>query len=74
LVSGFRYYDEERDARFRRAAFAPSFPSAVRVFLGRFATVRFRFAVAAAFLIFLRAAVFCFVVAIVVVLSWRNPR
>jgi len=41
------------------AALAPSFPSAVRVRLGRWATVRFFFAVLAAFLILRRAALFC---------------
>ena len=45
---------------FRRAAFAPSLPSAVRVFAGRCATVRFRFAAAAAFFTLRRAAVRCF--------------
>jgi hypothetical protein len=45
--------------RFRRAAFAPSVPSAVRVVLGSRAIVlRFR-AAAAAVLMFLRAAAFC---------------
>src|SRR5207302_11102841 len=49
---------------FRRAAFAPSLPRAVRVFAGRCATVRFRFAAAAAFLTFRRAAVRCFLLTI----------
>src|SRR5205807_2003916 len=40
---------------FRRAAFAPSLPSPVRVFAGRCATVRFRFAAAAAFFTLRRA-------------------
>lgn len=46
--------------RFLAAAYAPSFPSAVRVALGRWATVFFLFAAAAAFLMFLRATDFCF--------------
>src|SRR5207302_4587590 len=49
---------------FRRAAFAPSLPSAVRVFAGRCATVRFRFAAAAAFFTLRRAAVRCFLLTI----------
>jgi hypothetical protein len=48
----------------RFAAWAPFFASAVRVFLGSFEIVLFRFAAFAAFFTFLRAAVFCFVVAI----------
>src|SRR5438445_1776672 len=44
----------------RRAAFAPSFPSAVRVFFGRCAIVRLRRAAAAAFLMLRRAAARCF--------------
>ena len=48
------------DLRFRLAAFAPSLPSAVLVLFGRFATVRFRFAAAAAFLMLRRAAIRCF--------------
>src|SRR5437773_7991163 len=46
-------------ACFFRAAFAPSRPRAVRVFFGRCAIVRSRFAAAAAFLMFLRAAALC---------------
>ena len=41
------------------AAFAPSLPSAIRVALGRCATVLFFFATAAAFLMFFLAAAFC---------------
>jgi hypothetical protein len=41
------------------AAWAPFFPSAVLVRLGRWATVRFFFAALAAFLILRRAALFC---------------
>ena len=52
------------DRRFLFAAFAPSFPSAVLVCFGRCATVRFRLAAFAAFLIFRRAADRCFDVAI----------
>ena len=48
--------------RFRRAVLAPCLPKAVRVRLGRCAIVRFRFAVAAAFLMLRRAAVRCFAV------------
>ncbi len=48
--------------RFLRAAFAPSLPRAVRVFLGRCATVLFRRAALAAFLIFRFAATRCFLV------------
>src|SRR5262245_60910502 len=51
-------------ARFRLAAFAPSLPSAVRVFFGRCAIVRFFLAAREAFLMFFRASVFCFVLAI----------
>ena len=54
----------------RLAAFAPSLPSAVRVFVGKFATVRFRFAAAAAFLMFLRAALVFFRDAIAL---WTAP-
>lgn len=46
--------------RFRLAAFAPSLPSAVRVFFGRLAIVRLRLAACAAFLMFRRAAALCF--------------
>src|ERR1044072_1166410 len=42
--------------RLRFAAFAPSFPKAVRVFFGKCATVRLLFAARAAFLTFRRAA------------------
>jgi hypothetical protein len=45
--------------RFLFAAFAPSLPSAVRVVLGRCATVLFFFATATAFLMFFLAAAFC---------------
>jgi hypothetical protein len=48
------------DLRFRLAAFAPSLASAVLVRFGRFATVRFRFAAVAAFLMLRRAAARCF--------------
>jgi hypothetical protein len=41
------------------AAFAPSLPRAVRVFFGKCAIVRFRFAAAAAFFMFLRVAARC---------------
>src|SRR5687768_522703 len=47
------------DLRFRLAAFTPSLPSAVLVRLGKVATVRFRFAAAAAFLMLCRAAARC---------------
>jgi hypothetical protein len=47
----------------RRAAFAPSFPSAVRVRFGSREIVFFFRAAAAAFLMFLRAAAFCLEVA-----------
>src|SRR4029453_3539562 len=50
-------------ARFFRAALAPSFPRAVRVFLGRRAIVFFRRATLAAFLIFRFARPRCFLVA-----------
>ena len=46
-------------ARLFFAAFAPCLPSAVRVALGKCATVRFFFATAAAFLMFFLAAAFC---------------
>jgi hypothetical protein len=59
--------------RLRAAAFAPSFPSAVRVFFGRREIVFFRLAALAAFLMFLRAAAFCFVVAIADLLSRDVP-
>jgi hypothetical protein len=49
---------------FRFATFAACLPKAVRVFLGRCAIVRLRLATADAFLMFLRAEVFCFVDAI----------
>lgn len=49
--------------RLRRAIFAPCLPSAVRVFAGRLAIVRFRRAAVAAFLILRRAALRCFWVA-----------
>jgi hypothetical protein len=42
-------------------------PSAVRVRLGKCAIVRFRFAAAAAFFTFLRAAARCFLLAIPIV-------
>src|SRR5438045_981515 len=45
--------------RLRRAAFAPSFPNAVRTRLGKCATVRFFRATRAAFLMFRRAALRC---------------
>jgi hypothetical protein len=48
------------DLRFRLAAFAPSLASAVLVRFGRFATVRFRLAAVAAFLMLRRAAARCF--------------
>jgi hypothetical protein len=44
---------------FRFAALAASLPKATRVRFGRCAIVRFRFAAAAAFLTFRRAAAFC---------------
>ena len=50
--------------RFFRAAAAPFFPNAVRTPDGKFAMVLFFLAPAAAFFIFLRAAVRCFSVAI----------
>jgi hypothetical protein len=55
-----RWLGSSHLARFRFAAFAPSLPRAVRVFLGRCATVCFFFAAAAAFLMFFRAAARCF--------------
>ena len=51
-------------ARLRLAAFAPFLPSAVRVLFGSFEIVFFFFAARAAFLTFLRAAAFCFELAI----------
>jgi hypothetical protein len=50
--------------RLRLAAFAPSLPSAVRVFFGSFEMVFFLFAARAAFLMFFRAADFCLELAI----------
>jgi hypothetical protein len=50
--------------RFFRAALAPSLPRAVRVFLGRCATVLLRRAALAAFLMFRFAAALCFLVVI----------
>ena len=47
--------------RFLRAIFAPSLPNAVLTDFGRCAIVRFFFAAAAAFLMFLRAALRCLV-------------
>jgi len=49
-------------ARFLRVALAPSLPRAVRVFLSRCATLLFRRAVLAAFLIFRLATARCFLV------------
>jgi hypothetical protein len=48
-----------RALRFRFAAFAPSFPKAVRVFVGKWEIVRFLFAATAALAIFLRVAARC---------------
>jgi hypothetical protein len=53
-----------RRARFFRAALAPSFPRAVRVFFDRCATVFFRRAALAAFFMFRFAAARCFLVVI----------
>ena len=50
--------------RFFCAALAPSLPSAVRVFFGKCATVLFRRAALAAFLMFRFAAIRCFLVVI----------
>jgi hypothetical protein len=50
--------------RLRFAAFAPSFPKAVRVFFGKCATVRLLFATLAAFFTLRRAAVLCLELAI----------
>jgi hypothetical protein len=50
--------------RLRRAAFAPSLPSALRVLLGSRDIVRFRFATPAAFLMLRRAAAVCFALGI----------
>lgn len=50
--------------RLRFAAFAPSFPKAVRVFFGKCATVRLLFAARAAFFTLRRAAVRCLELAI----------
>ena len=47
--------------RFSRLTLFACFPSAVRVFFGRCAIVRFRFAAPAALLMFFRAAVRCLV-------------
>jgi hypothetical protein len=55
--------------RDRFAAFAPSFPKAVRVDLGRWAIVRLRFAAAAAFLMLRFAAVFCLLLLMMVSVS-----
>jgi hypothetical protein len=60
--------------RFRFAALAASFPSAVRVFFGRCAIVRFRRAAFAAFLTFLRAAERCFGEAILPLLNREVDR
>jgi hypothetical protein len=60
----FRIQDE-RAFFFLFAALAPSLPSAVRVFFGRFATVRFFLAALAAFLMFFLAALRCLAVAMV---------
>src|SRR5207248_8242085 len=51
-------------AAFWRLTLFACLPNAVRVFFGRWATVRFFFAAAAAFLIFFRAAARCFSLAI----------
>jgi hypothetical protein len=51
-------------ARFFRAAFAPSLPRAMRVLFGKCATVLFRRAALAAFLMFRFAAARCFRVVI----------
>ena len=48
---------------FARLTLFACLASAVRVFFGSFEIVFFRFAAAVAFLMFLRAAFFCFVVA-----------
>jgi len=50
--------------RFFRAALAPFLPRAVRVFFGRCATVLFRCAALAAFLMFRFAAARCFLIVI----------
>ena len=56
-----KYFEFPRlPQRYLRAAAAPFFPKAVRTFFGRWAMVRFSLAAVAAFLMFLRAAVFCF--------------
>ena len=54
------HFDFDLDFDFCRATFAPCLPSAVRVFLGRLAIVRFLRAAVAAFLMFFRAACCCF--------------
>jgi len=54
---------------FFRAALAPSLPSAVRVFFGKCATVLFRCAALAAFLMFRFAATRCFLVVISLVIQ-----
>jgi len=54
-----------RRARFCFATFAPCLPSAVRVARGSFEIVFLERAAFAAFLMFLRAAAFCFAVAMV---------
>ena len=59
-VSAYRPHHRRRT---RFATFAPCFPSAVRVFLDKCEMVFFLFAAAAAFLMFLRAAARCFVLA-----------
>jgi hypothetical protein len=66
LPSPLRVFADRRAANRLRFAAAPFFPSALRVFFGRCAIVRFRLAAAAAFLMFLRAAAFCFCDAIVI--------
>jgi hypothetical protein len=60
LCSRF-YFDP---VRFFRAALAPSLPSAVRVFFGKYATVLFRRAALAASLMFRFAATRCFLVVV----------
>lgn len=63
-LSGSRPPSHGRLRRLRFAAFAPSFPKAVRVFFGKCATVRLFFATRAAFFTLRRAAVLCLELAI----------
>jgi hypothetical protein len=60
MISGIGLAAGYRDLRLRAAALAPSLPRAERVFGESRERVRLRLAALAAFLIFRRAAAFCF--------------